>query len=454
MRKFVIVLASTTFFTLLFTQTVFAQDYTVPIIIGDETYTLTVSIDGEDVTVTSGADELEIGEVARVKDDAELAAEQSLDERKANAVTIEYDDLFRYNEEHVGKTVRYVGEVLEFKERPCLIGCKDNDYFLRIAVTEGQYGFWDDPVWVDYVGTDRFLEDDIVTLWGVVEGLESYTALLGNDVTIPKISAIDLVLGEVENPAPAVAQADDEAEEDSAATTATASGPIANRGANLRGGPSTDYPVVGGASEGDSLNVVARNADASWVQLDGGEWISARLVDNLDAPEDLPVAEDIPEPPAVEETTTESSSAASTSPSSYAIGDEIQGNGWRFNVKEVHKRKAVYFYGDPHVAMGHWVVVILDAVNEQSGTDYFYRNIEPYLVDDAGNVYRADGKASGYAEWQYGGLSSSFSDVDPGKLARVAMAFDIPDGVGGLTLSTDVPAWVSLGNFGEMEIEE
>ncbi|MCB0074937.1 MAG: hypothetical protein KDE20_25940, partial [Caldilineaceae bacterium] len=157
MHKFVTALASTTLFTLFFTQAVFAQDYTVPIIIGDETYTLTVSIDGDDVVVTSSTDEVEIGEVARVKDDAELATEQDLDERKANAVTIAYDDLFRYNEEHVGETVRYVGKVLEFQERPCLIGCKDNDYILRIAVTEDQYGFWDDPVWVDYIGTDRFL---------------------------------------------------------------------------------------------------------------------------------------------------------------------------------------------------------------------------------------------------------------------------------------------------------
>ena len=54
--------------------------------------------------------------------------------------------------------------------------------------------------------------------------------------------------------------------------------------------------------------------------------------------------------------------------------------------------------------------------------DYADRNIDPYLTDAAGNVYRMDGSASAYAEWQYGGLSSPYVDVDPGKLARVAMA--------------------------------
>lgn len=57
--------------------------------------------------------------------------------------------------------------------------------------------------------------------------------------------------------------------------------------ANLRQGPSTDFPVVGAAVEGQELTITGRNADSTWYQLDNGAWVFAQLVDN--APGDLPV---------------------------------------------------------------------------------------------------------------------------------------------------------------------
>lgn len=440
--------------TLCFTPVVCAQDFAVPILIDGDTYTLTVSVDNDGIAVLSSSDAITVGEVMPLLTPEQAEAEQGLDALKSQAITIEYDDLFRNNEDHVGKTVRFVGEVLEFQEKPCIL-CEDKQYLLRVAVTEGAYGIWDDPLLVQYSGKDRFLDEDIVTLWGTVEGLTSYTAVLGNTVTLPEISAVDIVLGEAKVPEPALPAAT-ESEKGGTATVSTTDGPVANGNANLRGGPGTGYPVVGKAKADQPLDIAARNADASWLQLDTGEWIAAFLVDNLDAPAELPVVEELPEPPApaAAEPSTAPEASTTSSPGAFTIGDEIQGNGWRFNVKEVHKRKSVYFYGDPDVAMGNWVVVIMDAVNEQSGTDYFANNVKPYLIDDAGNTYRMDGKASGYAEWQYGGLSSIYSDVDPGKLARIAVAYDVPEGATNLTLSTDLPASISLGNYSEMEIEE
>ena len=59
--------------------------------------------------------------------------------------------------------------------------------------------------------------------------------------------------------------------------------------ANLRQGPSTEFPIVGGAVEGQEILLVGRNADGSWYQLQSGAWIFAQLVEN--APPDLPVVE-------------------------------------------------------------------------------------------------------------------------------------------------------------------
>jgi len=54
---------------------------------------------------------------------------------------------------------------------------------------------------------------------------------------------------------------------------------IVNATANLRSGPGTTYAVAGRAQVGDALEVVGRNADGSWLELAGGLWIAAFLVD-------------------------------------------------------------------------------------------------------------------------------------------------------------------------------
>lgn len=70
---------------------------------------------------------------------------------------------------------------------------------------------------------------------------------------------------------------------------------------NLRGGPDTTYPVLGKATKGEKLPVLARNHDDSWLEVRtaGGKaaWVAARLV-QLPAPvETLVVSANIPAPP-------------------------------------------------------------------------------------------------------------------------------------------------------------
>lgn len=434
--------------------------YTVPIAIAGAAYTLTVTVADSGITVVADSPAVTVGEIAAVQTADEVAAQQSLDEQKAQAITIPYDDLFRNNEEHIGKTVRYVGEVLQVQENSCLF-CENPGYTLRVAVTRGSYGTWDDPIWVDYDGRERFLEDDIVTVWGVVEGLRKYTAVLGNQVTIPRITALDIQLGELANPQPAVTPA-------TATNASTASrSPMANRNANLRAGPGTEYAVVGSAQAGAALEIVARNADGTWFQLAGGEWIAAFLVDNGPAVADLPLAANIPAAPtpaptaqadattqAAESTKSVAATSSESSASILVIGQEVEANGWRFKVSEIHKRKAVYWHNSSRVAMGYYLVVIIDATNLQSGTDYFARNIDPWVTDAAGNVFTSSSAATGYAQWQYGGISSAYTDVNPGNFVRIALAVDLPENTGQVLLSTDAGKWVDLGDFAAMDVED
>ena len=53
---------------------------------------------------------------------------------------------------------------------------------------------------------------------------------------------------------------------------------LTNQNANLRGGPGTDYAIVGGVDSGQNLTAVGRNADGSWLLLDNDAWIAAFLI--------------------------------------------------------------------------------------------------------------------------------------------------------------------------------
>jgi len=110
----------------------------------------------------------------------------SEDEIKSTALkNITYDDLMRNVENYKGKVIYYRGEVIQVSQ-----GIGDN-YDLRIGVTPNEFGIYNDIIWVNYRGS-RVLENDLVDLWGNVKGLKTYTAVLGNEVTVPEVDALIL----------------------------------------------------------------------------------------------------------------------------------------------------------------------------------------------------------------------------------------------------------------------
>ena len=75
------------------------------------------------------------------------------------------------------------------------------------------------------------------------------------------------------------------------ATPAAPGGPTITVDANLRSGPGTEFPVIGGTITGDALTIVGRNADASWYRLSNGGWVLGRLVANPPANADVPLVD-------------------------------------------------------------------------------------------------------------------------------------------------------------------
>ena len=71
---------------------------------------------------------------------------------------------------------------------------------------------------------------------------------------------------------------------------AAATGPTVNVDANLRSGPGTNFPVIGGTVTGQTINIIGQNSDGAWYLLDNGGWVASFLVDN--PPADVEVVAD------------------------------------------------------------------------------------------------------------------------------------------------------------------
>jgi len=76
-------------------------------------------------------------------------------------------------------------------------------------------------------------------------------------------------------------------------------GKVTAYGLNVRTGPGTDYPIVGVLSQGDAVEVVGKNATASWLQIaySGREaWVAAVYIDLVGSLAEVPEVSAPPPP--------------------------------------------------------------------------------------------------------------------------------------------------------------
>ena len=122
--------------------------------------------------------------------------ELSEDEYKNSCESISYDELARNPNMYKNKKVYFRGKVVQATNNSSIFS--NNSLTLRVDVTEGEYGIWDDTIYVDYEYKDenesKILEDDIITLYGEFIGEKSYTSVLGAKITLPHINAKYIVL--------------------------------------------------------------------------------------------------------------------------------------------------------------------------------------------------------------------------------------------------------------------
>lgn len=161
--------------------------------------------------------------------------------------------------------------------------------------------------------------------------------------------------------------------------------PRVNRGANLRAGPGTHYPVVGGLPIGYKVAPQARFGD--WLQLRLGVWIYAPLVNDL--PANLPVAASIPPTPSP--TVTPSPTPFVTEDPSCGFNCQNAEIAERNNVP-LHQFDMVCRLSDQSLsATNHWgdldMAIVIKAVENAGGTWDVYETASSWRKGETKTFY-------------------------------------------------------------------
>lgn len=97
---------------------------------------------------------------------------------------VTYEDLARNPDNFAGKKIRMDGKIMQVQE-------SGGSAVYLIQVTKDEYDLWDDIVWVNAQvdSNNRFLEDDVVRIWGEYQGIREYETVLSSQNSVPEINA-------------------------------------------------------------------------------------------------------------------------------------------------------------------------------------------------------------------------------------------------------------------------
>lgn len=122
---------------------------------------------------------------------AEEKAKKDKEDYISSCTTIDYATLARNPDKFKGNHYKFTGKVIQVMDSDSWFSDATT---LRVNVTrnESEYlqDYWDDTVLCTVTipqGADRILEDDIITFYGDCDGLYTYTAILGQKISLPKI---------------------------------------------------------------------------------------------------------------------------------------------------------------------------------------------------------------------------------------------------------------------------
>lgn len=130
-----------------------------------------------------------------IQDNTTLSALKDLAEAefKKSCATYNYKDVLRSPDDYYGERAYWFGEILQVVSNTSY----SSTYRVGVSCKKYQYisGYsCPDAIYVTYYGNKNFIEDDMVKMYGTMNGTQSYITVLGATMTIPSFIAsyIDL----------------------------------------------------------------------------------------------------------------------------------------------------------------------------------------------------------------------------------------------------------------------
>ena len=114
------------------------------------------------------------------------ASNMSASDYKAACSEVSYKELAKNTDNYQGKKLKFTGQVQQV-----VLDSESGESEYLVAVTKDEYDLYDDNIYLYYEAGDneKIIEEDIITIYGEASGEESYTSILGEDITIPAITA-------------------------------------------------------------------------------------------------------------------------------------------------------------------------------------------------------------------------------------------------------------------------
>lgn len=118
-----------------------------------------------------------------------VCSTMSKEKYKEKCESISYSELARNPQSYKGRLVKFRGKIIQVLEEEAY-GLRFANF--RVNTKYGYSTYTDDTIFVTYFASKddaRFLENDVITIYGEYDGLYTYETIFGASVTIPKIKA-------------------------------------------------------------------------------------------------------------------------------------------------------------------------------------------------------------------------------------------------------------------------
>ena len=127
-----------------------------------------------------------------MKNIVDTSLDKLLDNRvidyKNKCENLSYKDVLRNPENYKNRNAYWFGEIVQVVSKSSYSSIFRIDVDCEKLHYSGGY-LCTDTIYVVYNGSESFIEDDMVSMWGTMDGTQTYTSVLGSQITIPKFQA-------------------------------------------------------------------------------------------------------------------------------------------------------------------------------------------------------------------------------------------------------------------------